>query len=493
MSRCPRCGQECLATAKFCKKCGSPIQVKQEYNVCQYCKQPLFPGVKFCKNCGKEVGKIQVEKRVEIKVQHCIQCHKELVEGSKFCKYCGSSQEVVEIVSAGAVDVVVSNDMPKRNRCKTCGKELVEGSKFCKYCGSSQEVVEIVSAGAVDVVVSNDMPKRNRCKTCGKELVEGSKFCKYCGSSQEVVEIVSQQGDKVIISNTMPPLKNIVHSCKKCGKEITGNNKFCDDCQPTAKQRKLANPFKPKVEAVKETVSQQLNNAFLVQASNQPGEMVLDNYFVMGSAETLSTFKVLFSGITGMFSNIIDNVKQPKALLVALGTSALLFVASMFDLPPILSWLTNAQAGQYGGTIGIIGAIFGRGIMFSSIAMLFSGTFKNKELKLFDIKALNGNKKLIVLSFGIAMIISCFITGNGQRMNSVVCLFSSLAVVQSFKDPSSFLRQLVESITKNDKVQPFFVGLLLGFIVSIGLTYFNIPFLGYGIGLVLIVLSFFIK
>ena len=73
--KCPNCGNENPAGAKFCLNCGT----KMEAAVCPDCGQPIVPGAKFCLNCGRKLGN-----------EKCPNCGKDLVPGAKFCLECGT-------------------------------------------------------------------------------------------------------------------------------------------------------------------------------------------------------------------------------------------------------------------------------------------------------------------------------------------------------------------------------------------------------------------
>jgi len=49
--RCPQCGYFVRAGAKFCDRCGKPLQF-----TCPQCGQVLRPQARFCERCGTPVG-----------------------------------------------------------------------------------------------------------------------------------------------------------------------------------------------------------------------------------------------------------------------------------------------------------------------------------------------------------------------------------------------------------------------------------------------------
>lgn len=50
--KCPKCGQDVPAGAKFCPNCGEKMNVQK---FCPNCGKPLTPGAKFCSECGQKV------------------------------------------------------------------------------------------------------------------------------------------------------------------------------------------------------------------------------------------------------------------------------------------------------------------------------------------------------------------------------------------------------------------------------------------------------
>lgn len=51
--KCPVCGADCPAEAKFCRNCGTKLEQKA---FCKRCGGELAPGAEFCRNCGASVN-----------------------------------------------------------------------------------------------------------------------------------------------------------------------------------------------------------------------------------------------------------------------------------------------------------------------------------------------------------------------------------------------------------------------------------------------------
>jgi RNA polymerase subunit RPABC4/transcription elongation factor Spt4 len=80
MKKCIKCGVEYEDDARFCPKCGEPLQAE---NVCQKCGKPITVEDVFCRYCGH---KIEKEYR-------CEKCNAVLNEGAKFYPECGTKVE----------------------------------------------------------------------------------------------------------------------------------------------------------------------------------------------------------------------------------------------------------------------------------------------------------------------------------------------------------------------------------------------------------------
>jgi membrane protease subunit (stomatin/prohibitin family) len=79
--KCPKCGAELPAKAKFCLECGAKVEVLSENEIiCPVCGKKTPKG-KFCMECGAPL------------VRKCPNCGAELPTGAKFCLECGTKTE----------------------------------------------------------------------------------------------------------------------------------------------------------------------------------------------------------------------------------------------------------------------------------------------------------------------------------------------------------------------------------------------------------------
>ncbi len=72
--KCPSCGKDNPAGAKFCLECGEALGSGAK---CPNCGKDIVPGAKFCLNCGAKL------------VSKCAKCGADLPPDSKFCLNCG--------------------------------------------------------------------------------------------------------------------------------------------------------------------------------------------------------------------------------------------------------------------------------------------------------------------------------------------------------------------------------------------------------------------
>lgn len=78
VTKCPNCGNELPANAKFCLECGTKIeQLAENEMICPACGKKTPKG-KFCMECGQPL------------INRCPNCGAEVPSGGKFCLECGT-------------------------------------------------------------------------------------------------------------------------------------------------------------------------------------------------------------------------------------------------------------------------------------------------------------------------------------------------------------------------------------------------------------------
>ena len=76
--KCPNCGADVKANAKFCPECGKKIE--QESKKCPNCGAEVKANAKFCPECGKKLTEEN---------KKCPKCGAQVKSGAKFCPECG--------------------------------------------------------------------------------------------------------------------------------------------------------------------------------------------------------------------------------------------------------------------------------------------------------------------------------------------------------------------------------------------------------------------
>ena len=77
-AKCPTCGSELPANAKFCLECGTKIELLSDNEmICPACGKKTPKG-KFCIECGQSL------------MNKCPNCGAEVPLGGKFCLECGT-------------------------------------------------------------------------------------------------------------------------------------------------------------------------------------------------------------------------------------------------------------------------------------------------------------------------------------------------------------------------------------------------------------------
>ena len=155
--RCPKCNTENSETAKFCKGCGNNLAelrlqmeagakaqaearlASHSNNTCKGCGAELRPGAKFCAKCGSPVeqpaGNIESEARAKAEAEARAQAE---AEARAKAEAEARAQAEAQVKAAGA-RAETQPTPGSGNTCKACGAELRPDAKFCPKCGSPVE------------------------------------------------------------------------------------------------------------------------------------------------------------------------------------------------------------------------------------------------------------------------------------------------------------------------------------------------------------------
>ncbi len=160
-----------------------------------------------------------------------------------------------------------------------------------------------------------------------------------------------------------------------------------------------------------------------------------------------------------------------------------------------LNFLTFAQGGMTAGLLGAVGGILGKTIVGGFVTRFFSPIF-GKRVKIAKRKGLvkeafkfNQAKSFALLAkgLGLGFIAYHFMTGNGSMANSMVGIMSFIAVFRALSNEDSFLIGFTRSFSRGrlpkERAAHFVLGLGLGFVISIFLSYRGLGTLCYTIGI----------
>lgn len=159
----------------------------------------------------------------------------------------------------------------------------------------------------------------------------------------------------------------------------------------------------------------------------------------------------------------------------------------------VLSILTFAQGGMYGGLIGAVGGVIGKGILAAGITKLFS------KRKKFPKEKVNGsNFVLVLMGLGIGLIVYNFLSGNASLENALIGVVLFFVMVRKTKETKgfwySFLPTFSKKITKGT-VKSILTGGSLGLLAGVIISCIKIQanYLPYIIGAIIIVVSILLK
>jgi RNA polymerase subunit RPABC4/transcription elongation factor Spt4 len=149
---CQRCGTLVRSTARFCRKCGSPILPRPDASgqpeSISAATAPVSPA-HACRKCGH---------LVPAGVQYCLSCGSNQESSNQEPQH-SSSETVLDNVNS------MTFPIPNASACSACGTEPRGSGRFCYECGRflASEVTEVV------------------CPKCGYNCILRYSRCQYCG------------------------------------------------------------------------------------------------------------------------------------------------------------------------------------------------------------------------------------------------------------------------------------------------------------------------
>ncbi len=228
--------------------------------------------------------------------------------------------------------------------------------------------------------------------------------------------------------------------------------------------------------------------------------------------EGMGPLKYSWNHFTTGIKGIGHLFKHPIMLLPIILVSLAWYVLSGLKvifpdaaLISFLSFLTFAQGGMYGGFFSALGGIIGKTLIAGIITLLFSRMISkdpkknaNKPKSLWS-QAIRINSikafELLFLGMGLAFILYQFMTGFGGLENAMVGIMSMMMAIRSLNHPDSFLIGLVRSFSKGrlpkERAAHWILGLFVGFLMGVLLSFIGLGALSYAIGLVILLLGVF--
>lgn len=264
--------------------------------------------------------------------------------------------------------------------------------------------------------------------------------------------------------------------CEHCGKPLSYQDEFCPHCKKPQKN---------------------------VLDLSKSGEVLLRQFEVNSESimNEISALRLIFNKLLDMFKETMNSIKDPKKIIIPIVLSVVWLLSSLLprlgitnSLIRLISYLSFAEGGISSSFQSVIGGLIGKGLVAYFYTTLFD--FKHNSIKpllsglknfLSVLSTIKHDIPTLVFGSGISFLLSNFFMGSVDSSKSMilwVCFIISISSSQS----NGFLTQLLTSIKGLD-AQTVNRGLSFGFLISIGMSQTNIPFILYVLGIGLIILS----
>lgn len=245
------------------------------------------------------------------------------------------------------------------------------------------------------------------------------------------------------------------------------------------------------------------------RASNLSGEVVFKD---LGFLNTLNPIHVLKKGLFSIPSGFMQLIKNKKRIVILTALAVIWIVLILLPylrmnplVVQILSFLMFAQGGASANSLRMIGGLLGKGVYAVFFVSLFEQGFKPffkgtkdilRQLKSIQKQSLS----TILIGMGTAGVLYNFLTGYAAWIKSMVgiaaifIILSALALQKGFL--FDFIRALTFTCLRHKKttneviLASLMEGLILGFLISIGLSFLPIGYAPYIFGFLCFILGY---
>ena len=274
--------------------------------------------------------------------------------------------------------------------------------------------------------------------------------------------------------------------CTKCGEQMDADAKFCMACGSRTAYH----------DALNEKVPVQIE-----RKSNPP--------------DTVPTLlEMVKSGARSSIGAVKHLIKHPKQMMPMLVLSAIWLLLSLltaFGINPVpiqvLSLISFAQGGLYGGVLGAVGGVIGKAVYAYVISVLILPILTGKKpfkgagigfKRIFSGLAVQSVNALALLltGFGLALVYFNFMTGNATLINSMAGVVGFILALKGLWKNSGFLWGVLFFVAQKASrgklpshmaANRMLAGFAAGSAASIALSALPTPYLLYLIGALLTV------
>lgn len=349
------------------------------------------------------------------------------------------------------------------------------------------------------------------CTQCGTSINPDSKFCTTCGAK------VEQQANSP--APPAPPKAPSVATPAVPHMDSPVVPPVAPSVAPP-----LTPPRAPSVspQAAVSAVGSLIGNTALAAAA--AGEMTFTQAMpALGGklpGVELGPLKYLLGGVGRLFKGIAGVFRDKKRIVPALVVSLLWLILLLLPALGVeakamgwLSFLTFAQGGTGGGTVGMVGGIIGKGFFAYFVSALLFPFFTGGKpfagigggLKsLFRSLAVKEKSAMASLLFGAgsALIGYNFLTGNASLQNSMAGIVAFLISLRALGNKGGFLRGFIMSLLNKpgkgqmpdmSNITRIMAGWAAGFALGVALSVTGISIIGYLVGIVVVIAAVVLK